>query len=323
MSEVNVEEILIENPERFTVFPIQYSDIYELYKTHLKLFWVVEEVDLTSDLAHWKKLSDDERHFIKHVLAFFAASDGIVMENLSSRFSNEVQITEARLFYGIQNTIEGIHGEMYSLLIETYINDKKEKDALFNAIKHFPSIAQKADWALKWISSQESFAIRLVAFAIVEGVFFSGSFACIYWLQERGIMPGLCSSNALIARDEGMHVQFAVTLYNKLKFTRLDQSKIEEIFREAVKLEKNFIIEALPCALLGVNSDSMSQYIEFVADRLIKQLGYTEIFGIKKCPLPFMERICLEQVNNFFEGRTTEYQRNFSKCELTFDDDYN
>lgn len=268
--------------------------------------WRAEEIDLSKDLIHWNKLKDGERHFIKMILAFFAASDGIVLENLGARFLNEVQLPEARAAYGFQLMMENVHSETYSLLIDTYIKDGKEKAKLFNALEEFPCIKKKADWSIKWIEDLDSsFATRLVAFACVEGIFFSGSFCSIYWLKKRGLMPGLTFSNELISRDEGMHTDLAVLLFNKLN-NKLDQQKIREIVEEAVGIEKEFICEALPCKLIGMNSKLMSQYIEFVADRLLVQLGCNKIYEVK-CPFDFMEMISLDGKTNFFEKKVSDY----------------
>jgi ribonucleotide reductase beta subunit family protein with ferritin-like domain len=314
LSEPDLPELLCTAStlsNKYTMFPIEYLDIWKMFETHEKLFWFPNEIDMTVDLKDWKKLSSDEQFFIKHVLAFFAASDGIVMENLSTRFASEVQISEARAFYTIQNHIELIHSIVYSRLIDTYISDMVEKNKLFNAIANFPAIKSKSDWAIKWIESSNSFATRLVAFAIVEGVFFSGSFCCIYWLKERGVMPGLCLSNDFIARDESLHTDFGTMLYRNYIVNKLSQKQIDTIIREAVAIEKQFILEALPCSLLGMNSKLMETYIEYVANRLVSQLGYDEIFPGVTQPFAFMDRICLTNHTNFFEARATEYQRTF------------
>lgn len=303
------DEILLrENPNRYVIFPIKYPDIWQMYQKHRSVDWNVEEIILTDDRGHWEtKLNDDERHFIKNILAFFAGSDGIVMENLTSRFSNEVQIPEARFFYAFQNMIEGIHSHTYSLLIDTYITNEKEKDHLFKAIETIPSVAKKANWALKWIEDDKStFATRLVAFAAVEGIFFSGSFCAIYWLKKRGLMPGLTFSNELISRDEGLHTDFACLLYSYIK-NRRSQEEIHEMFKEAVEIEKEFINDSIPCRLIGMNAELMSQYIEFVADRLLTQLGYEKIWNSTN-PFDFMELISLRVKANFFERRVGEYQ---------------
>ena len=266
------DKILVDNPNRFVILPINYSGVWEMYKKAVASFWTVEEVDLEKDLNDWNKLNDNEQHFIKNILAFFAASDGIVNENLGVRFMNEIQITEAKCFYGFQIMIENIHSEMYSLLIDTYIKDEIEKNKLLKAIDTIPVIRKKAEWALKWIEDKNSnFAIRLIAFACVEGIFFSGSFCSIFWLKKRGLMPGLTFSNELISRDEGLHTDFAILIY-KLLDNKIDSKIITEILKDAVELEKEFIIDTIPCRLIGMNSDLMSQYIEFVADRLLLQL---------------------------------------------------
>jgi ribonucleotide reductase beta subunit family protein with ferritin-like domain len=301
-----IEPLLTENPKRYVMFPLQDQDIWKLYKKMFDCMWRAEEIDLSKDLIHWNKLKDGERHFIKMILAFFAASDGIVLENLGARFLNEVQLPEARAAYGFQLMMENVHSETYSLLIDTYIKDGKEKAKLFNALEEFPCIKKKADWSIKWIEDLDSsFATRLVAFACVEGIFFSGSFCSIYWLKKRGLMPGLTFSNELISRDEGMHTDLAVLLFNKLN-NKLDQQKIREIVEEAVGIEKEFICEALPCKLIGMNSKLMSQYIEFVADRLLVQLGCNKIYEVK-CPFDFMEMISLDGKTNFFEKKVSDY----------------
>jgi ribonucleoside-diphosphate reductase beta chain len=303
-----VEPILQENPTRFTLFPIQKPKLYQKYKNHLSLFWITEELDLSKDLKDWVKLSPNEQMFIKNVLAFFAGSDGIVQENLAARFMNEIQLAEARQFYSVQLMMEAIHSETYSLLIDTYIEDKEEKAKLFRAIETIPCVKQKAEWAQKWISSrEENFATRLIAFAIVEGIFFSGSFCAIYWLKERGLMPGLTTSNEFIARDEGLHTDFACALYEEIQ-NKLPKTKVHKIIREAVKIEKQFITESLPCHLVGMNDKLMADYIEFVADRLSTQLGYGKIYGTTN-PFDFMERIALEGKDNFFEKRVTSYAK--------------
>ena len=300
------EPLLTEDESRYVMFPIQDQNIWSMYKKQVDSFWRAEEVDLSKDLAHWKGLTEEERYFIKMVIAFFAASDGIVMENLAMRFMNDVQLSEARAFYGFQIAMENIHSEMYSLLIETYINDKDEKNKLFNAVKTFPCIRKKADWAIKWINDKRSsFATRLLAFACVEGIFFSGAFCSIYWLKKRGLMPGLTFSNELISRDEALHCEFAILLYSKL-FKKTRKDKVYELIKEAVEIEKEFICEALPCRLIGMNSQLMSQYIEFVADRLVVQIGYEKIYKASN-PFDFMELISLEGKTNFFEKRVSDY----------------
>ncbi len=302
-----MEPILTENKNRFVLFPIEHNDIWSFYKKAEASFWTAEEIDLSQDLTDWGQLNDDERHFIKHVLAFFAASDGIVNENLAENFLSEVQYTEAKFFYGFQLAIENIHSETYSLLIDTYIKDSKEKATLFNAIDTLDCVKKKAEWALRWIE-KGSFAERLVAFAAVEGIFFSGSFCSIFWLKKRGLMPGLCFSNELISRDEGLHCDFACLLYSNHLVNKLDKAQVEEIIRDAVAIEKEFVTEALPVKLIGMNSDLMSQYIEFVADRLLMELGNEKIYNVT-CPFDFMEMISIQGKSNFFERRVGEYQK--------------
>ena len=302
-----VEPILKENKNRFVLFPIQYPLIWKMYKKAEASFWTVEEVDLAEDIKHWGKLTDNERKFIIQVLGFFAASDGIVMENLASKFMLDVQIPEARSFYGFQIAIENIHSEMYSTLIETYIKDKKLKQKVFNSIETSDPIKKKAKWALKWINNKNIFAERLIAFAVVEGIFFSGSFCSIFWLKKRGLMPGLTFSNELISRDEGLHTDFACLIYGMLKY-KLDIKRVYEIVLEAVDIEKEFITEALPCDLIGMNKKLMSQYIEYVADRLLVSLGYKKLYKVKN-PFDFMNMISLEGKTNFFEKRVGEYSK--------------
>ena len=303
------EEILLkENPNRFVLFPIKYPDIWEKYKQHVSVFWTAEEINLDQDLSDWEKLNKGEKHFIKNILAFFAGSDGIVLENLGSRFMNEIQLPEAKCFYGFQITMENIHSETYSLLIDTYVKNKEEKHKLLNAIETIPCVKKKAEWALKWINDSESdFQTRLVAFASIEGIFFSGSFCAIFWLKKRGLMPGLAFSNELISRDEGLHTDFAVLLYSYIQ-NKLSEEKIHKIIKEAVSIEKEFIIDSLPCNLIGMNSILMAQYIEFCADRLITQLGYNKIWNSKN-PFTFMEMISLTGKTNFFEKRVGEYSK--------------
>jgi ribonucleoside-diphosphate reductase subunit M2 len=310
------EYLLKENPDRFVMFPIKHPDMWVAYQQHRKAIWFENEVDLTQDKKDWVLMSDDEQHFIKNVLAFFAASDGIIVENLGLRFLKEIQIPEARSFYGWQMSMENIHSIMYSQLIETYIADGTEKKKLFNAIGEIPSVKNKAEWALKWISSDDSFATRLVAFAAVEGIFFSGSFCCIYWLNESGRLPGLCQSNSFIARDEGMHTNFACLLYTKYVVNKLTTDRIHEIISEAVAIEIEFIVESLPCKILGMNSDLMCEYIKFVANRLVIQLGHDELYPAAKQPFSFMDRICLENKSNFFELRVGEYQKEVDVIKL-------
>lgn len=302
------EPILKENKNRFVLFPIQHDDIWNFYKKAEASFWTAEEIDLQPDLIDWEnKLNDNERHFIKHILAFFAASDGIVNENLAENFLSEVQYTEAKFFYGFQVAIENIHSETYSLLIDTYIKDKEEKNHLFNAIETLDCVRKKADWALRWIE-EGSFAERLVAFAAVEGIFFSGSFCSIFWLKKRGLMPGLSFSNELISRDEGLHCDFACLLYNNYVVNKMPKEQIKEIILDAVEIEKEFILDALPVKLIGMNSDLMAQYIEFVADRLLVELGNEKVFNATN-PFDFMEMISIQGKTNFFEKRVGEYQK--------------
>jgi ribonucleoside-diphosphate reductase beta chain len=308
IEDLHVEPILKENPTRFTLFPIMKPKLYQKYKNHVSVFWVPEEIDLAKDMKDWVKLNPNEQMFIKNVLGFFAGSDGIIQENLAARFMNEVQLAEARQFYSVQLMMEALHSETYSLLIDTYIEDKEEKANLFKAIETIPCVKQKAEWAQKWIEARdENFATRLVAFAIVEGIFFSGSFCAIYWLKERGLMPGLTTSNEFIARDEGLHTDFACALYEEIE-RKLPKAKVHKIIREAVKIEKQFITESLPCHLVGMNDKLMADYIEFVADRLSTQLGYGKIYGTNN-PFDFMERIALEGKDNFFEKRVTSYAK--------------
>ncbi|KXG26638.1 hypothetical protein SORBI_3006G134900 [Sorghum bicolor] len=302
------EPLLAESSDRFSMFPIRFPQIWEFYKKAVASFWTAEEVDLSADARHWDAaLSPDERHFISHVLAFFAASDGIVLENLASRFMSDVQVAEARAFYGFQIAIENIHSEMYSLLLETYIRDGAEKDRLFRAIETVPAVRRKADWAMRWIDGGERFAERLVAFACVEGIFFSGSFCAIFWLKKRGLMPGLTFSNELISRDEGLHCDFACLLYDLLR-GKLDESRVREIVADAVDIEREFVCDALPVALVGMNGALMSQYIEFVADRLLMALGHKKMYNVAN-PFDWMELISLQGKTNFFEKRVGEYQK--------------
>ena len=306
MSAKQQEPILESNDDKYVMFPVQYDDIWEMYKKQVDCFWRAEEVDLSKDLSDWATLNQDEQKFISMILAFFAASDGIVLENLAIRFMGDVQIAEARCFYGFQIAMENIHSEMYSLLIDTYMKDSAEKDHYFHALENFPCIAKKANWAKKWIGdNRSSFASRLVAFAAIEGIFFSASFASIYWIKKRGLMPGLTFSNELISRDEALHTEFAVLLYTKLQ-KKLSQKRIHEIIRESVEIEKEFITEAIPCRMIGMNASLMTQYIEFVADRLCLQLGYDKIFHSSN-PFDFMELISVETKVNFFERTNSEY----------------
>ncbi|MCJ8163864.1 ribonucleoside-diphosphate reductase small subunit [Pontibacter sp. E15-1] len=302
----DMEPILKENPNRFVLFPIQNDEVWQMYKQAEASFWTAEEIDLSQDLKDWENLNDGERHFISHVLAFFAASDGIVNENLAVNFMNEVQIPEARCFYGFQIMMENIHSETYSLLIDTYVKNQSEKDHLFNALETVPAVAKKGEWALKWIES-EQFAERLIAFAAVEGIFFSGSFCSIFWMKKRGLMPGLTFSNELISRDEGLHCDFACLLY-RMMVNKLPEARVQEIIRDAVSIEQEFVTDALPVDLIGMNAKLMSQYIEFVADRLLVELGCKKIYNSTN-PFDFMEMISLQGKTNFFEKRVGEYQK--------------
>ena len=321
------EPILKENKDRFVIFPIQHSDIWEFYKKAEASFWTAEEIDLSQDLKDWSNtMNDDEKHFIKHVLAFFAASDGIVNENLAENFVAEVQYTEAKFFYGFQIAVENIHSETYSLLIDTYVKDPKEKDYLFNAIETMDCVKKKANWALRWID-EGSFAERLIAFAAVEGIFFSGSFCSIFWLKKRGLMPGLSFSNELISRDEGLHCDFACLLYNNHLINKLSTETVQEIIKDAVTIEKEFVTDALPVKLIGMNSDLMCQYIEFVADRLLSELGCPKVYNSTN-PFDFMEMISLQGKTNFFEKRVGEYQKagvmdnEKDKAKFSLDEDF-
>ena len=306
MSKALVEPLLSEDTSRYVMFPVSDQTIWKLYKKQVDCFWRPEEIDTAKDLTQWETLTTDEQFFIKMILAFFAGSDGIVLENLASRFMMDVQLPEARAFYGFQIAMENIHSETYSILIDSYIKDNVEKDRLFHAIEHFPCIEKKAKWAIKWIQDKRScFATRLIAFACIEGIFFSGAFCSIYWLKKRGLMPGLTFSNELISRDEALHTEFAIYLYSKLE-KKIPKKKIRDIIQEAVSIEKEFITEALPCRLIGMNSELMNQYIEFVADRLLLQLG-CEAFYKTSNPFDFMEMISLEQKTNFFESRVSSY----------------
>jgi len=315
MSRVSVEikkleqedPLLKENPRRFVMFPIQYPEVWEMYKKHEASFWTAEEIDLSSDQKDWENLTDSERHFVKHVLAFFAASDGIVCENLASQFSTEIQIPEARAFYGFQMAMENIHSETYSLLIEQYIKDPVEKDRVFDAMHTMPPVQEKAEWALSWMNNRNSFAERIIAFAAVEGILFSGSFCAIYWLKKRGLMPGLTFSNELISRDEGLHAEFACLLYSMLQ-NKLPDDVVHDIIRGAVKVEHKFICEALSCDLVGMNSELMKRYIEFVSDRLLTALGHPKLYNATN-PFDWMELISLQGKTNFFEKRVGEYQK--------------
>lgn len=301
------EPLLLENPERFVLFPIKYTDIWGFYKKALGSFWTAEEIDLKDDKVHWNnKLDTNERHFIKNILAFFAATDGIVNENLALKFYSEVQFPEARAFYAFQMQIETIHSEVYSELIDTLITNKEEQTHLFNAIRTIPSISKLSNWALRWINDQNPFAERLVAFACVEGILFSGPFCAIFWLKQKGVMPGLTLSNELISRDEGMHMDFACLLYNSYIKNRLTQTRVEQIIQEAVSFEIEFITESLPCKLIGMNNELMINYIKYVADRLLLSLGYQKFYNAKN-PFQFMENISIKNKTNFFEERVSEY----------------
>jgi len=312
MSNSRKEMLLTENENRYVMFPIVDADIWKMYKKQMDCFWRAEEIDLSKDVKHWTTLTDNEQYFIKHILAFFAASDGIVIENLGQRFLSEVQLSEARAAYSFQIMMENIHSETYSLLIDTLVKEEREKTKLFEAINNFPCIKKKADWSIKWINDKRSsFATRLIAFACVEGIFFSGSFCSIYWLKKRGLMPGLTFSNELISRDEGMHTDFAVLLFSKLE-KKPKRAKILEILKDAVEIEKEFICEALPCKLIGMNSKLMSEYIEFVADRLLVQLGCNKYYKTAN-PFDFMEMISMEGKTNFFEKRVGDYSLSSEK----------
>jgi len=322
MSKTNLEPLLAPDDNRFVMFPIVYDDIWQMYQKQVDCFWRPEEIDLSKDLSHWNALNTDEQFFISMILAFFAASDGIVLENLAQRFMSDVQVSEARAFYGFQIAMENIHSHTYSNLIETYIRDTEEKAKLFNAIQNYPCIKKKSDWAQKWIhDNRSSFATRLVAFACVEGIFFSGAFCSIFWLKKRGLMPGLTFSNELISRDEALHCEFAILLYNKL-VKKMDKARIYEIIKEAVEIETEFICEALPCRLIGMNSLMMTQYIQFVADRLCVQLGYKKIYNVTNC-FPWMELISLESKSNFFEKKSDAYALANKNSDNAFDFDEN
>merc|ERR1711862_136386 len=301
------DPLLMDNPSRWVMFPIEYPAVWEMYKKHEASFWTAEEIDLSQDTKDWDKLTDSERHFIKHVLAFFAASDGIVLENLASQFSTEVQIPEARAFYGFQMAMENIHSETYSLLIEQYIREPAEKQSIFNAIETMPAVREKAQWAIQWMQKDNSFAERVIAFAAVEGILFSGSFCAIYWLKKRGLMPGLTFSNELISRDEGLHAEFACLMYRSLQ-QQLPEDVVHSIIQGAVEVERKFICEALSCDLIGINNAQMTKYIEFVADRLLTALGHSKLYGTAN-PFDWMELISLQGKTNFFEKRVGEYQK--------------
>lgn len=324
MSKHITEPLLTPDDKRFVMFPIRDQDIWKMYKKQISCFWTVEEIDLSKDHLDWETLNADEKHFISMILAFFAASDGIVLENLALRFFGDVQLPEARAFYGFQIAMENCHSETYSLLIETYIKNEEEKHKLFNAIENFPCIKKKSDWCQKWIhDNRSSFATRLVAFACIEGIFFSGAFCSIYWIKKRSILSGLTFSNELISRDEALHTEFAILLYSRL-IKKIGKSRIYEIIKEAVDIETEFICEALPCRLIGMNSTLMTQYIQFVADRLCLQLGYDKIYNVQN-PFEFMELISLESKTNFFENRVAEYAlstKTKSENEFNFIEDF-
>lgn len=305
---MSMEPLLKESNDRFVLFPIKHNEIWDMYKKAMASFWVAEEIDLYQDLGDWEKLNAQEKHYISHILAFFSASDGIVNENLAMRFYNEVQLPEARSFYGFQIAMENIHAETYGLLIDTYIKDEAQKNHLLKAIDTIPCIKKKADWALKWINGNQNFAERLVAFAAIEGIFFSGSFCSIFWLKKRGLMPGLTFSNELISRDEGLHTDFACLLYRNYIQDKPSEARIRELITEAVAFESEFITEALPVSLIGMNADQMKEYIKFVADRLMRTLGYSEIYNAKN-PFDWMELISMQGKTNFFEKKVSEYQK--------------
>ena len=319
-----MEDILVNTDNRFVLFPILHEDIWTMYKKHVASFWTTEEIDLTNDLRDWEKLSQDEQKYIKYVLAFFAASDGIIVENLAQKFCNEVQYPEARAFYSFQSAMEQIHSETYSLLIDTYIKSTEEKKFLFNAINNIPIVRKKADWALKWINNDNNFSERLIGFVIVEGLFFSASFCAIYWLKKRGLMPGLTFSNELISRDEGLHCNFGCLIYSKLS-NKLSSENIYNMIKEAIEIEKEFVSESLPVELIGMNSKLMIQYIEFIADRLLIQLGYEKLYNVLN-PFEWMDMISLQGKTNFFEKRVGEYQKanimNNKKNEFIIDEDF-
>jgi ribonucleoside-diphosphate reductase beta chain len=315
-----MEKILTENPGRFVIFPIEHNDIWEFYKQHQAAFWTAEEVDLSNDIRDWESLTENEKYFVKNVLSFFAASDGIVNENLAENFYREVQYPEAKFFYGIQLAMENIHSLMYSLLIDTYISNPVEKDECFNAIDRLPAVQKKAKWALEWIDNS-SFAERLVAFAAVEGIFFSGSFCSIFWMKSRGIMQGLCNANSLIFKDENLHCDFAIHLVNNHLEDKPSEKRIKEILLSALEIEKEFITESLPVSLIGMNSNLMKQYLEFVVDGLLLKLGCSKEFNVEQ-PFKFMEQIAVETKGNFFESRTMEYQKAKLNETITFTEDF-
>ena len=315
-----MEKILIENPNRFVIFPIEHNDIWEFYKQHQAAFWTAEEVDLTNDIRDWNNLTENEQYFVKNILSFFAASDGIVNENLAENFLKEVQYPEAKFFYGFQLMMENIHSLMYSLLIDTYISNEKEKQLCFTALDNLPAVQKKAKWALDWIENA-SFQERLVAFAAVEGIFFSGSFCSIFWLKSRGIMQGLCNANSLIFKDENLHCDFAIHLVNNHLETKPSEKRIKEILLSALEIEKEFITESLPVSLIGMNSNLMKQYLEFVVDGLLVKMGCSKEFNVEQ-PFKFMEQIAVETKGNFFESRTMEYQKAKLNETIAFTDDF-
>lgn len=316
----NEEPILKKNPNRFVIFPIEHNDIWEFYKTHQSAFWTAEEIDLTGDIRDWEKLTENEQYFIKNILSFFAASDGIVNENLAENFYREVQYPEAKFFYGFQLAMENIHSLMYSLLIDTYIKNPQEKNECFKAIEYLPAVKKKAEWALKWIKS-ESFAERLIAFAAVEGIFFSGSFCSIFWLKSRGVMQGLCNANSLIFKDENLHCDFAIHLLNNHVKNRPSEKRIKEILMSALEIEKEFITESLSVSLIGMNKELMKQYLEFVTDQLLVKMNCKKVFNVEQ-PFKFMEQIAIETKGNFFESRTVEYQKVKLNETINFDEDF-
>jgi len=315
-----MEKILTHNPDRFVIFPIQYNDIWDYYKLHQAAFWTAEEVDLSNDIRDWENLTDNERYFIKNILSFFAASDGIVNENLAENFLKEVQYPEAKFFYGFQLMMENIHSLMYSLLIDTYVSNPKEKDECFHAIDRLPAVKKKANWALNWIKNA-SFQERLIAFAAVEGIFFSGSFCSIFWLKSRGIMQGLCNANALIFKDENLHCDFAIHLLNNHIENKPSEKRVKEIILSALEIEKEFITESLPVSLIGMNSNLMKQYLEFVTDQLLVKMGCQKVFNVEQ-PFKFMEQIAVETKGNFFESRTVEYQKAKLNETIIFTEDF-
>ena len=315
-----MEKILVENPNRFVIFPIEHNDIWEFYKAHQAAFWTAEEVDLTNDIRDWNNLTENEQYFVKNILSFFAASDGIVNENLAENFVKEVQYPEAKFFYGFQLMMENIHSLMYSLLIDTYISNEKEKQLCFTALDNLPAVQKKAAWALDWIKNS-TFQERLIAFAAVEGIFFSGSFCSIFWLKSRGIMQGLCNANSLIFKDENLHCDFAIHLVNNHLENKPSEKRIKEILLSALEIEKEFITESLPVSLIGMNSNLMKQYLEFITDQLLVKFGCKKEFNVEQ-PFKFMEQIAVETKGNFFESRTMEYQKAKLNEALTFDSDF-